>query len=197
MSQLDKMVSKAYRRGVQNGRRRTYARLKARVSVPVGKHPGAFGAVRKHDRHCGVDLYCYQDCPVYAVESGVVVAIENFTGARAGCPWWLDTRAIKIEGASGVVCYGEILEYQRLAIGTSVSAGSYLGNVVPVLPSEKFRPDIPGHSCSMLHLQLYEHGMLHKDGDWGRDTEIPKGVLDPTPYLTGLPGVKTINMETI
>jgi hypothetical protein len=70
--------------------------------------PGRFGAVRKHDVHTGVDLYCAVSTKVVAVEAGEVVVIEPFTGPDAASPWWLSTEAVLVEGASGVVVYGEV-----------------------------------------------------------------------------------------
>lgn len=154
------------------------------LKIPVGNHPGSFGAVRKHDRHCGVDLYCLDGDPVEAVEDGEVVAVEDFTGSKAGCGWWLDTMAVKVEGASGVVCYGEIQPCSDIKVGKIIGQGEMIGTVTPVLPPHKLRTDIPCHSCSMLHLQLYKHGVLHKQNrDWGLSSEMPEEVLDPTPYL--------------
>ena len=69
---------------------------------------GKFGAVRKYDVHTGVDLYCESGSAVHAVEDGIVVNIENFTGPLAGSSWWNDTKSVLIEGKYGVVCYGEI-----------------------------------------------------------------------------------------
>lgn len=151
--------------------------------VPVGSHLGAFGAVRKHDRHCGVDLYCEDGTDVFAVEDGFVVSIEDFTGSKAGCDWWLDTKAVKVEGPSGVVCYGEIFPNSWLVVGDRVYKGSLLGRVTPVLPPEKLRSDIDGHSCSMLHLQIYKHGTLHCSTEVGPIDELPEEMIDPTPYL--------------
>ena len=157
--------------------------------IPVGAHPGAFGAVRKHDRHCGVDLYCQAGTPVEAVEGGRVVLVEDFTGPAANCPWWLPTKAVKVEGPSGVVCYGEISPYSHVKVGDIVKAGDEIGVVIPVLRPEKLRKDIPGHMCSMLHFQLYEHGKLHLHGnDWGRDAKMPIEVIDPTPFLLSAHG---------
>ncbi len=36
------------------------------------------------------------------MEAGVVVGVEDFTGPAAGSPWWLPTKAVLVEGASGV-----------------------------------------------------------------------------------------------
>ena len=53
-----------------------------------------------------------------------------------------------------------------------------------MLPSHKLRSDIPGHSVSMLHMQLYARGTYHKDKNWELGTDSPpNGVLDPTPLL--------------
>jgi hypothetical protein len=83
--------------------------------------PGRFGAVRKHDVHTGVDLYCAVSAKVVAVEAGEVVAIEPFTGPDAASPWWLSTEAVLVEGASGVVVYGEV--HPEVQVGDQLEAG--------------------------------------------------------------------------
>ena len=155
------------------------------LGIPVGNHPGAFGNIRKRGgRHCGVDLYCEKGSVVFAVESGKVVDVEQFTGKAVASPWWQDTWAVKVLGASGVVCYGEIEPFSNIKVGTNIFKGNDIGKVIPVLPDDKLRPDIPGHSTSMLHFQLYNHDMIHKDEDWASDQDSPPtGVLDPTPLL--------------
>jgi hypothetical protein len=159
--------------------------------IPVGTHPGSFGAFRSHGkRHCGVDLYVPLDKefhPVFAVESGVIVDISNFTGPSAGSPWWNDTKCVKVEGGSGVVCYGEIMLDSfdsTIKIGSEIKRGTVVGFVKQVLKDDQLRPDIPGHSLSMLHLQLYKHGFIHKDKSWTQENDNPpESVLDPTRFL--------------
>jgi phosphopantothenoylcysteine decarboxylase len=151
--------------------------------IPTGKHPGAFGAIRSHDVHCGVDLYTNEGEWVYAVEKGRIVSIEDFTGPKANCPWWLPTKCVKVEGASGVVGYGEIEPLNRLETGKIVEKNERIGSVIPVLPPEKLRKDVTGHSCSMLHLQLYKYGSVHKDNVWELNGKQPDNVLDPTSFL--------------
>jgi len=149
--------------------------------VPTGNHPGAFGAQRKHDIHTGVDLYVPASCLIYAVESGIVVNIENFTGPDAGSPWWLPTQAVLVEGPSGVVCYGEVSPI-GIKIGDVIGQGEFLGHVSPVLPEERERTDIPGHSRFMLHFELYYHGT--RETTWWRHGQpIPDNLLDPTEAL--------------
>ncbi len=119
---------------------KTFPLIAWKGKVPIDtKHPGSFAAIRRHDIHTGVDLYVYTPEPVLAIEDGIIVAIEEYTGPLAGSPWWLPTQAVLIEGESGVFCYGEIKVDKLLKIGENVSTGTYLGNVMPVLPEEKLR----------------------------------------------------------
>ena len=137
---------------------------------------GRFGAVRRHDVHTGVDLYTYPGMPVLAVEDGVVVAIEKFTGPAAGSPWWNETEAVLVEGASGVVCYGEIVTPAGLKIGDSVRREDCVGGVRTVLKEDKGRP------MTMLHLELYDHG-TRETVWWRLDEPKPPNLLDPTEHL--------------
>jgi len=137
---------------------------------------GRFGAVRKYDVHTGVDLYTYPGMPVLAVESGEVVAIEDFTGPKAGSPWWNDTQAVLVEGASGVVCYGEIVPPKEMRVGDRLEREQYVGGVRTVLKKDKGRP------TTMLHVELYEHGT--RETVWWRHGEPrPHNLLDPTEHL--------------
>jgi phosphopantothenoylcysteine decarboxylase len=152
--------------------------------IPINNHLGSFGAFRKYGkRHCGVDLYTNNNEAVHAVESGTVVSIDKFTGASIGSPWWNETMSIKIEGSSGVVTYGEITPKIGIKVGDIINKDSIIGFVTQVLKDGEIREDITGHSLSMLHLQLYKHGMYHKDESWMTDQKIPEGVLDPTQFL--------------
>jgi hypothetical protein len=157
--------------------------LKKCNGIPVTPHPGAFSHKRKHSHHTGVDLYCEEGERVYAVEDGVIVGIEWFTGAKDESPWWNDTQAILVEGATGVVCYGEIQVSKRCVVGNTVSRGGWLGRVAPVLKEGKERPDIPGHSRCMLHMELYTHGSTKCSVSWGLDKEKAKNMRDPTTWL--------------
>jgi murein DD-endopeptidase MepM/ murein hydrolase activator NlpD len=138
--------------------------------------PGRFGAVRKHDIHTGVDLYTEPGTPVHAVEDGMVVAIENFTGPSVGSPWWLETKAILVEGLSGVVCYGEVEIAEGISVGAAVPRAVRLGVVAPVLRKDKGRP------TTMLHLELYESG-TRASVVWTLGCSMPKGLRDPTAFL--------------
>ena len=137
---------------------------------------GRFGAVRKHDVHTGVDLYCAVSSKVVAVEAGEVVAIEPFTGPEAESPWWLSTEAVLVEGASGVVVYGEV--FPEVQVGAHLGAGDYVGRVMRVLKEYKGRP------TSMLHLELMTPG-ARTTVWWRLDEERPAVLCDPTSYIEG------------
>lgn len=141
--------------------------------IPVKGDPGYFGTVRKYDVHTGIDLYCGPYQPVYAIESGVVVKIDDFTGPSAGSPWWNDTKAVLIESKSGVIVYGEIALFIDIEVGSEVLEGDFIGNVVPVL--KKRKGDIPPY---MLHLELMMHG-CYDTLVWESGTPKPGCLLNP------------------
>ena len=145
--------------------------------IPELPHLGAFGAKRKFHTHEGVDLYVPNKTPVYAVEPGKIVAVENFTGPLANSPWWHDTKCVMVKGKSGVVNYGEI--DTQLKPGTIIEEGDLIGLVKQVLKKDKGRP------MSMLHFELYEDNVT-ESVEWLPDADRPKGLLDPTELLKSL-----------
>jgi phosphopantothenoylcysteine decarboxylase len=156
--------------------------------IPIGTHQGAFAAKRKYSIHTGIDLYAPKGTNVYAVERGKVVCVEQFTGPNEKTPWWLDTDCVLVEGSTGVICYGEIDVAMGIKVGKNIPAGAFLGTILPVLPPEKFRSDIHGHSVSMLHMELYPHGRYKPSDGYEKD----KGdLIDPTPYLISSLGAPT------
>lgn len=140
--------------------------------IPLNPHPGSFGFQRSLYKHTGVDLYCDEREPVFAVEDGVVVHSGIFTGPEG---YWEDTWAVMVEGASGVVCYGEVYD-ESWENGEIIKANQQIGRVKRVLKYGKERPDVPHHRLSMLHLELWKPG-TKEFKDFCDD------ILDPTPYL--------------
>lgn len=117
--------------------------------------------------------------PVFAVEDGIVVAIEEFTGRATGTEeFWYDTWAVLVEGPSGVVNYGEIEPVEDLTVGSKVAAGGEIGKVLRVLKKDKGRP------LTMLHLELYESG-TRESVEWLPEnaSSPPAALQDPTPHL--------------
>lgn len=142
---------------------------------------GSFAFERKHDFHTGVDIYAPEGQPVHAVEAGIVVTIDDFTGTKAESPWWEDTRAIFIEGEAGVVGYGEVLEVEGLKVGDAIEASQLIGHVKRVLKMEKKHPN----PKAMLHIELYQES-YRGEGDWWKLSDpMPPMLLDPTKLLRG------------
>jgi hypothetical protein len=103
--------------------------------------------------YTGIDIYTQENEPIYAIEDGQVINYYQFTGKDIGFDWWLDTWALLVKSPTGYFVYGEIKSDKK--IGDIIKAGDHIGNVIPVLPKEKIRDWIPGHSNCMLHLERY------------------------------------------
>lgn len=149
--------------------------------IPDHSHPGGFGYKRRFSHHTGVDLYTTEGALVHACENGTVVSVEPFTGKQDNSPHWLDTDAVLIKGLSGVICYGEIKPYVK--VGGYVYEGQVIGAVKQVVKDGNERPDIPGHSKCMLHLELYTHDRLKTSTSWKLGEKKHDYLLDPTDYL--------------
>lgn len=150
------------------------------TEIPLDSHPGSFAFKRKNHIHEGVDLYCENGDEVLAIESGVIVNINHFTGEYIKSPWWNNTKCIMIEGDSGVFNYGELIPLDNLKVGDQIIEGQLLGHVTTVLKEDKGRP------MNMLHLELYKHGTREHLLSWDLDMEKPANLLDPTSILIEL-----------
>lgn len=152
--------------------------------IPINKHPGAFGFDRNYYFHTGVDLYGSEGDEVFTIKRGVVVRNAPFTGVAVNMPWWLPTDAVLIRHESYYLLYGELKS--KLQPGDVVDPGTLIGTLLPVVQDD--RPEFPGHSRAMLHMEKYSpdydptHGWL----GWWKDSPRPKWLLDPTPELVGL-----------
>ncbi len=153
--------------------------------IPINKHPGAFGCHRKFNIHEGVDLYGKEGDWVYAILSGEVISNEAFTGPSVGHPWWLPTDAVTIYNheMGNYYVYGELKS--SLKVGDFVNEGSKIGELVPVLPVDKIRKDIPGHSNVMLHLEKWNNKYDPVKGwaPWLLTGDRPEWLEDPTEDL--------------
>ena len=149
--------------------------------LPINAHPGAFGNARKYNFHEGIDLYGKEGDRVYAIDPGVVISNERFTGPSVGHPWWLETDAVTIKSETGYFVYGELKS--DLKVGDEVKSGSVIGRLVPVLPPEKLRLDIPNHSVTMLHLEKWNFKYPGTWKPWNTREDRPEWLEDPTPDL--------------
>lgn len=147
-------------------------------SIPKEGSVGDFAFRRSFYHHPGIDLYCDYLQVIQAIEDGIVVNIEHFTGAEANppSPWWNDTWSIMIEGKSGVIGYCEILPRTDLKVGSLIEEGEAIALIAPVLKKDK------GNGTTMLHFELYTHG-TKQHVTWKLDEEKPKNLLNPRDLL--------------
>jgi len=139
----------------------------------IKNYPGSFASERTSEYHTGIDIYCPPATLVYSIEPGTIVAIETFTGAKANCPWYLETCAVLVQGKDCVYLYGEIEPNPELKIGDKIKANHYLGFVIPVLTKDK------GNGTTMLHFEKYKSGTT-KSVFWYKNEPQPENLLDPT-----------------
>lgn len=161
--------------------------------IPVGDHPGSFGVKRKHDFHTGVDLYCKNGQDVVSCTDGVVVEVKPFTGTSLGHTWWNETKAVVVDTGTNYILYGEV--NPKVNVGDVIKRGQKIAEVIPVLPEHKHRSDIPGHSVSMLHLELLRRNPVFTEFQgrngfmtWDLDKCQPYDLFDPTSKLISSEG---------
>jgi hypothetical protein len=154
--------------------------------IPINSHPGAFGCARKYNFHEGIDLYGEPGQWVYAIRDGEVISNMGFTGPAEGHPWWLPTNALLVKDEDGYYVYGEL--NSPLQKGDKVRAGDKIAELTPVLTPDKFRPDIPGHSVTMLHLERWDNTYDPSTGwsSWATRDSRPKYLKDPTLDLVNI-----------
>jgi len=147
-------------------------------SIPPWGHVGDFAFRRSFYYHPGIDLYCKDLQIVQAIEDGVIVNIENFTGPNANppSPWWNETFSIMVEGASGVIGYCELNPHNHLKVGQSVIEGESIGLITPVLKKDK------GNGITMAHIELYEPG-TREHVTWVLDFPKPPQLKNPRELL--------------
>lgn len=152
-----------------------HAPLENMPEIPTGDHVGAFGVVRKHHIHEGVDLYCEPHSVVYAMESGIVKYVGQFTGKEVGSPWWNTTYCVMIEGETVLLNYGEVVSLVN--VGEIVKAGDPIARVVPVLKKYKGKP------MCMLHIERYKMFATKPIKEWTLGNQKPYTLLNPTRIL--------------
>lgn len=134
--------------------------------------PGSFGAIRKHDIHTGIDFYCDLHDEVYAIQDGVVVSIQAFTGVNADCAWWNDTDCVIVKCDDGnYILYGEITSLVNE--NQKIKKGDIIGKVITVLKHDKGLP------MNMLHLEYYNKNFDLNPVVWELNEEQPNTLLNP------------------
>lgn len=147
-------------------------------NLPGINSVGDFGFRRSFYHHPGIDLYCQENQEVVAIENGIVVHIENFTGPNAepSSPWWNETFSILIEGVSGVLGYCELKPLDHIKIGLNITEGESIAEIVPVLKKDK------GNGTTMLHFEHYEK-QTKNHVTWLLDNQKPSELINPRELL--------------
>jgi len=147
-------------------------------SIPPEGAVGDFAFRRSFYYHPGIDIYCDQGQEVQAIEDGIVVNVEHFTGTNAipSSPWWEDTWSILIEGASGVLGYCELMPAEFIKLGYHVKSGEVIANIIPVLKKDK------GNGRTMLHFEHYIKETT-EHVTWILNTPKPDELLNPRELL--------------
>ena len=143
---------------------------------------GLFGAKRTHDVHTGIDLYCDEGEPIYAMKMGKVFEVGCFTGPNAigmKSDWWEETHCIVIQSDDMMdeyILYGELTPIVNE--NDIVSEGQIIGHAKRVLKEDKGLP------MTMLHLEHY-YGEYQKGkyADWFHDQPQPEILNDPMGLL--------------
>jgi len=150
-------------------------------NIPEVGAVGDFASKRSFYYHPGIDLYCNLNDEVVAIEDGIVVNIEQFTGTNADptSPWWNDTWAILIEGNSGAIGYCELKPLDHIVKNYKVAEGEVIGSIIPVLKKDK------GNGTTMLHLEQYTVG-ARTHATWKHDEPIPSDLVNPRPLLESI-----------
>lgn len=140
-------------------------------------HNGWFGAPRRNtDRiHAACDLIARPGTPIYAVESGTIINIDEF---------YLGTDEITIKHPNFVVRYGEIARGklpENIAEGKTVEAGQLIAWVgrLKMLHFEMYQGDSAGYLTQKWNKKDYNYVT---PGNYQRRPDL----LDPTPYLDRL-----------
>ena len=70
-------------------------------------------------------------------------------------------------------CFAQELSVKKdLCVGDIVKKGDEIGSVTQVLKPGKERPDIAGHSLSMLHIELYAKEQKRASRSYEKDKDI-------------------------
>jgi murein DD-endopeptidase MepM/ murein hydrolase activator NlpD len=157
---------------------------------------GRFLEQRRDRVHCGVDFYAPRRTPVFAVDDGIIHSISEFTNPNQNVYWNKTFEIILYDELEFFYRYAE-LETVFVKRNEKVSAGKRIGSVGQVLNSTKINQEDPEYiqrlvkenKTSMLHFEMYncspEPSNNYLGGNWFAENK-PKGLLDPTRFLTNL-----------
>lgn len=157
---------------------------------------GKFLEQRKDRVHCGVDFYAPIKTPVFAVDDGIIIDTTEFTDPKQNVYWNKTFEIILYDELSYFYRYAE-LDTVLVKQNDTVIAGQTIGFVGQVLNPTKINQDHPEYiqrlvkenQLSMLHFEMYncypKCSVNYRGGNWFAEKQ-PKGLLNPTPFLSDL-----------
>lgn len=150
-------------------------------SLPIGKyHSSGFGSRKSNGKfHTGVDIQCEPEQQVVSMEYGVVVDIQPFIKAKESNNV-RKTKTIFVEGATGVIVYGNVIYDSNLEIDQEVEAGQPIGKTVNI-----YRNKSNKHNVCYLHIEWYEPG-TRKRVNWNPNYPKPEHLWDPSTKLLNI-----------
>jgi hypothetical protein len=157
----------------------TTINLLTELELPDSKHCGGFGFQRMHHKHEGIDLYCPNNSPVYACDSGTILNVQWLTGIECNSTWWNDTQYITIQhdNDSLITLYGELTPLPNIKAGTRVKKGEKIAHIKQVLKKDKGRP------MAMLHFEQYQNSATKIPFSWNNNIGSVIGLENPFHYL--------------
>jgi len=162
--------------------------------IPVKGEQGSFWEDRNDRNHCGVDIYAPVGSDVVSIEDGRVIGVGVSTSSQE-IYYWNQTFYILIKNQTGLFCKYAELGSIDVEVGDSVRVGQKIGVVGPVLNLDGINCATPLYiqklkdsgKASMLHFELYNSkptkSLKYLGGNWF-GLRMPKGLIDPTEYLT-------------
>lgn len=162
---------------------------------PHPGQPGSFWQNRGDRHHAGVDLYAPANSPVYAIQTGRVLAVSIFTSPGV-LPYWNTTYSILLQLPSGIILRYAELGQSLVAQGDVVLAGQMIGKVGEVLMKNRVTTSDPQYiqdlknsdHSAMLHFEVYssppeDWNENYLGGNYFGYNDPPPFLLDPGPLL--------------
>lgn len=158
---------------------------------------GYFWEERDEGFNAGVDIFANVGSEVFAIESGVIIDIDNFSNddEKLGIK---NSHFIVVRGIDKInYKYCQITVDSELKVGQKIESGDYLGTVAEVYVENLFSTETPVYVRehfaedlkSKLHLELYKAPFSevrpYQLGNYFGE-ERPKSLLNPQIFLSGL-----------
>lgn len=168
--------------------------LKILSEIPV-KGQGSFWENRGDRFHCGIDLYSEKGEQIYALNDGLVVAVEIMTHPDKA-HYWNITYQVVVKSDTYYIKYGEVIN-PTVIVGDYIRKGQAVASVGQVLDAGKIKKSDPEYiqklkygKNAMLHLECWKKDPVivhdkYLGGNWF-DIHKPINLMNPLFLLRNL-----------